>query len=317
MQKIFSHTLSMLLLLISLNAIAQTDIGFTHANELYYNPAFAGVDGVTRVMAIHRSQWLGYQSTFDDGGAPVTQFISLNTPIFKLNSGFGFHVVNDNLGAQNNLEVQGSFAYHLGLKNSKMSFGIKMGIFSQSLNYDRYRAIDPSDVALRGKNGRESQIRPDLALGVFYRAEKYFAGVSFNHLLRSEFDFGVEAIRNALENHLNVMFGYVYKMNDMVITPSFIVQTDFNEYTFLLSGLATYKEKAWGGLAFRQSEDFNAMMGYNFLKSRSLGIGYSFGYIVKNRNAKQTTSHEVMLRYDLPVSVGINKKSQRTPRFRY
>jgi hypothetical protein len=30
--------------------------------------------------------------------------------------------------------------------------------------------------------------KPDLGLGVFYRAEKYYAGVGFNHLL-FKFDF--------------------------------------------------------------------------------------------------------------------------------
>ena len=91
-------------------------------NNLYMTPAFAGVDGVTRFSAIHRSQWLGYQSSFGDGGAPTTQMVSFNTPIYKLRSGVGVYVINDKLGPQNNLEAQAMYAYHLGIKGNKIEY---------------------------------------------------------------------------------------------------------------------------------------------------------------------------------------------------
>src|SRR5690606_29580811 len=109
---------------------AQQDPIFTQYmfNNLYLTPAHAGVDGVTRFSAIHRSQWIGYQSSFGDGGAPMTQMITFNTPIYRLKSGAGVYVLNDRLGPVNNLEAQVSYAYHLGIKESKLSFGIKAGI---------------------------------------------------------------------------------------------------------------------------------------------------------------------------------------------
>ena len=66
---------TLLLLFLGVCAFAQQDALFTQYmfNNLYMTPAFAGVDGVTRFTAIHRSQWLGYQSSFGDGGAPTTQ----------------------------------------------------------------------------------------------------------------------------------------------------------------------------------------------------------------------------------------------------
>ena len=77
--------------------LAQQDPQFTQYmfNTLYYNPGFAGVDGVTKLTAMHRSQWLGYQPTYGGGGAPTTQIVSMTTPLFKINSGFGAYVVND------------------------------------------------------------------------------------------------------------------------------------------------------------------------------------------------------------------------------
>ena len=79
------------------SAHAQQDPQFTQYmfNTLYITPAYAGVDGVTQLTAIHRSQWLGYQSSFNDGGAPTTQMISFTSPIYKLKSGFGVYALND------------------------------------------------------------------------------------------------------------------------------------------------------------------------------------------------------------------------------
>lgn len=299
-------------------AQAQQDAQFSYymKNKLFYNPATAGTEGVTRLSLLHRTQWAGYGGTFDEGGAPSTQVFSMNTPIYRLSSGFGAHVVNDNLGNVNNLEVQVSYAYHLGIKDSKLSFGIRTGLFSQSIGKGEYRAIDTEDPVIISSG--ESQIRPDMAVGVYYRSEKYYAGLSVNHLLKSEFDFGVNVVQNALENHGYLMFGYIHEVNfDVKLTPSFLVQTDFNEYSFIVGGLVEYKEQLWGGLSYRQSEDVNVLLGYNFLKDNSLSFGYSFGYVVKDQDAKQPTTHEVVVSYQLPVNPGSGKKVIRTPRFRH
>lgn len=302
------------------HALAQQDAQFSYymKNMLYYNPAFAGSEGITQITLLHRTQWAGYASTFDDGGAPQTQVFSVTTPIYKFRSGFGAHIVNDNLGPLNNLEVQMSYAYHLGIKNSKLSFGFRAGVFSQSIDYDQYRAIQPDDPALIDKNGKESQVRPDMALGVYFRSEKYYAGASFNHVLKSEFDFGVNNVRNALENHAYLTLGYIHNVNfDLKLSPSMLVQTDFNEYSFIIGGLAYYKDTMWGGASFRQGDDVNILLGYNFLKDKSLSFGYSFGYVIKDQDAKQATTHEVLLSYQLPVNPGTGKKVVRTPRFRH
>ncbi|MBL3657756.1 PorP/SprF family type IX secretion system membrane protein [Fulvivirga sediminis] len=298
------------------NAQQDAQFSFYMKNMLFYNPAFAGTEGITQMTLIHRQQWAGYDGSYSDGGAPTTSVFSMTTPIYRLKSGFGAHVVNDNLGPLNNLEMQVSYAYHLGIKKSKLSFGMRAGLFSQSINVEEYRAIHPDDELLL--NGDESQIRPDMALGVYFRSEKYFAGLSFNHLLKSEFNFGVNAVKNPLENHAYLTMGYVHEVNfDVKVSPSFMVQTDFNEYSFILGGLAYYKEQLWGGVSYRQSDDINAMLGYNFLKDKSLSFGYSFGYVVSQQDAKKPTTHEVLVSYQLPVNPGSGKKIIRTPRFRH
>ena len=300
-------------------AHAQQDPQFTQYmfNSLYITPAYAGVEGVTQLTAIHRSQWAGYQSSFNDGGAPTTQMVSFTSPIYKLKSGFGTYIVNDKLGPQNNLEAHAMYAYHLALKDAKLSFGIKVGIYSQTINYEQYRPIHLDDPLLVNKSGKESQLRPDLGFGLYYRAEKYYLGAGVSHLTRAEFDFNVNDARNALENHLNVTAGYFYEVNfDLTLNPTVLVKTDFKEYSFDLGVIATLKDKMWAGLSFRQSEAANVLLGYSFLKDKSLRLGYAIDVVVKDQEAKENFSHEVLLSYQLPV-YATGKKVVRTPRYRH
>lgn len=304
--------------LVGLVANAQQDPQFTQFmfNTLYYNPGFAGSEGVTKATILHRSQWLGYQPTFGGGGAPTTQIVSFTTPIYKLNSGFGAYIVNDRLGPQNNLEAQATYAYHLGIKESKLSLGVRLGIYSQSINFNLYRPIQDSDPLLQA-GGRESQVRPDLAVGAFFRKEKFYAGASFNHLIQSEFDFGVGQ-RNALQNHMYVTGGYFYELNfDLKFQFVGLVKTDFTKTSFDLGALAYLKDTMWGGLSFRQAEAAIVMLGYSFLKDKSFRVGYALDYVIQDQRAKQPTSHEFMISYELPVNPGSGKKVVRTPRYRH
>lgn len=285
-------------------------------NDLYNNPGYSGVMGVTNFMAIYRSQWVGYSGTYDQGGAPSTFLASFNTPIFRVRSGAGFYFLNDNIGPQNNIQFMASYAYHLGVGNGKLSFGVRAGVFGQSIDFEQYRAVNPDDPLLL--NGKESQYRPDMGVGIYYKAEKYYAGVSLNHLLKTEFDFGSDSLKNALETNAVINGGYSYELNyDVILTPSVIVKTDFVSYSFDISVLATYREKFWGGLSYRQSEAIVALLGVNLLKDKSLKIGYSLDYVFQAQKAKQATSQEILLSYNMAAVTGGGKKIIRTPRFRH
>jgi type IX secretion system PorP/SprF family membrane protein len=298
---------------------AQQDPQFSQYmfNNLYLTPAYAGVDGVTQLSGLYRTQWTGYQSSFGDGGAPQSYILNFNTPIYKLRSGFGTYIMNDRSGPLNNLEAQVMYAYHLGIKDSKLSFGIKAGIYSETINGDKYRPIQSGDPLI--VKGKESQIRPDLGLGIFYRAEKYYAGIGVNHLLRSRFDFSNDSARGALANHMYITAGYYYEVNfDLKINPTMCLKmVDYRQPSLDIGLIATLRDQMWGGLSMRGLESAILLLGYSFTKDKSLKLGYSLDYVIKDQKAKSPTSHELMLSYQLPVNPGSGKKVVRTPRYRH
>jgi type IX secretion system PorP/SprF family membrane protein len=305
-------------LFLSLESSAQQDPQFTQYmfNTFYYNPAFAGTEGVTKITGLYRSQWLGYSPTYGDGGAPTTQILSVNTVIPKVRGGVGAYLVNDNLGPVNNFELTASYAYHFTIKDAKLSLGARVGMVSQKVDFDLYRATDQNDPLLASKSGKESQTRPDFGLGALYKKEKYYVGVGIAHLTEPRFDFGLTQ-NNQLQRHMYITGSYFYDLNfDVRLQFVTLIKSDFTKTSFDLGVLAYFKDVMWGGLSFRQSDAAILILGYSLLKDKSLKVGYSLDYIIKDQQAKQPTSHELMVSYALPVNLS-GKKVIRTPRFRY
>lgn len=193
---------------------------------------------------------------------------------------------------------------------------MKAGIYSQTINFNLYRPIDQNDPVLKS-SGKESQVRPDIAVGAFLQREKYYVGLSFNHLIKSTFDFGLSQ-RNALQTHAYLTGGYYYEVNfDLRLQFSALVKSDFTKTTIDVGGIAYYKDTMWGGLSFRQSEAAILMLGYSLLKDKSLKLGYGLDYVIRDQDAKQPTSHEFLLTYQLPINPASGKKVIRTPRYRH
>lgn len=303
--------------MISTAGWAQQDPQFSQYmfNNFYFNPAFTGTDGVTKITALHRTQWLGYSATFDDGGAPTTQMISVHTPLPVVKGGVGGYFVNDNLGPVTNMEFQGSYAYFIPVRQGRLSLGVRAGMVSQKVDFDQFRAIDPSDPLLQRK-GTETQFRPDFAFGVAFRKERYYVGAGLNHLNQPSYDFGLNQ-DNQLKRHLYFTASYFYEMNfDVRFQFVGLLKSDLVKSSFDLGVLAYLRNTLWGGLSFRQSDALSLLLGYSFLEDKSLSLGYSLDYVINDQDAKEATSHEFMVSYSLPVSTS-RKKVIRTPRFRY
>ena len=303
---------------------SQQDAQFTHYmfNQQYYNPGYTGMSAGPVVTAIHRSQWLGYDGNVNTGGAPNTQLVSVNYPLTQIKgAGVGLYVSNDHLGPVNNMEFQASFAYQLKVQGGILSVGVQAGMYSSGLDFDELIFVDPSD-DLAGLSGKESQIKPDVGFGVYYKRGNIFGGISANHLTKPVFDFGEDQVVNRLSRQYYLVAGYEYRFNpQLTFTPTFLLKSaGLNTYNFDLSVIGKYEDKLWAGLSYRQSESASAMVGYNLLSNRSLSLAYAFDFVVNDQSSKEPTSHELMLVYHLKSTRRPKVKRSkiiRTPRYRY
>lgn len=284
-------------------------------NPSYYNPAWVGTENKAFLAAHHRTQWAGYDASVDPEGAPTTQLISMVVPVQGRFSGFGLSLVNDRSGPLNSVQARLSLSAKKSFNFGQISVGLMPSINVSSLNAN-YRPVDQGDALI--PDGSESQFRPNLHLGVYYQSNRdYFIGVSAENVLRPSFDFSTEA-DNELETNYLLMGGKEFGFTrDLILRPTVLIRSDLKSYSYEFSVIATYQDKMWGGAAFRRSESISVLLGYSFLEDNKLKAGYSFDYVVKNRDSKQPTSHEIFLRYDLPDLIFGGRKAVKTPRFTF
>ncbi|MFC3878973.1 type IX secretion system membrane protein PorP/SprF [Algoriphagus namhaensis] len=301
-------------------AWSQQDAQFTQYmyNGMYYNPAFAGKDGGLRFSALHRSQWLNYTTNSGTGGAPVTQLLTAQNNIAGKNIGYGLTVVNDQIGATGNLEVNLQGAYHKKINRGTLSFGVYAGMFSSSLDYGELIVVNPEPNL--PTSGKESQINFNFGAGILLDKRSFYLGLSSRHLNEPAFDFGDGSFDNQLKNHSYALFGYRFRpVGSLTIEPSLLIKSvSFNNFSYDVSVIATHQNKISGGVAFRGEESISLILGYSLLRDNSLRLGYAFDLVIGGLEAKSPTSHELMLRYVLPdITKQIDRVIQRTPRFRF
>jgi len=304
-------------LIASFTAHAQQDAQFTHYiyNQLFLNPATAGSENVTRFQAIYRSQYQGYQSTFDDGGAPVTQVISANVPLKMLKGGVGITFVNDKIGASTQRDFKLSYAYQMPIGNSQLGIGVSGGYFSRGMDYSRLRAKDENDPLLA--TGRISQTAIDLGAGLYLNNPSYTVGLSMNHINQPTFGLGTDKATNTLKRTANLtgslLIGVSYTID---ISPMLIIKSDLSTISAEAGAIATYDSRYWVGTSYRTGDAVSGLVGANLLGG-SMRIGYAIDVIIGGKNAKSPMSHEVLLSYSLAALRGGKKSIVRTPRYRY
>lgn len=291
-------------------------------NPLYYNPAAAGSEGVTRLQITHRTQYLAYQPTIaGDGGAQSTQLLSFNMPLTNIKGGIGVHAFNDKLGANLNQAVQVSYAYRMALKSGTLALGVQAGMYNRGINYgELFRARDPNDPNIPTQ--QVSQARPDFSAGVYYNTTDYWFGASVTHLNAAKYSFITDRSTDPLDRTVNVTAGYRLGIGyDLDVHPSVLVQYSttgrVKASTITANLIGTYDNRIWAGLGYRLGDAAMATVGINFGRNNALRAGYSADIVVGGSQIKSLTSHEVLLAYALPAPDARKKPIVRTPRFRY
>ncbi len=318
--KCFFWGLSFLIFFLGGEVNAQQDAQFTQYmyNGMYYNPAFAGKDGGFRFSALHRSQWIGYTTSTGEGGAPVTQLLTAEGRLEGKNIGYGFTLVNDQIGPSSNLEVNVQGAFHKKLKRTTLSVGAYAGMFSSTINYGELIVVNPEPNL--PASGKENSMNLNLGLGVLADRGNYYLGLSSRHVNEPNFDFGEGEYGNQLKNHSYLLLGYrLRQVGQLSIESSLLLKTvSFNNFSYDVSVMVSHQNRISGGLAFRGEESVSLLLGYSLLRDNSLVLGYAFDLVVSGLDAKSPTSHELMLSYKLITAKKVVERViQRTPRFRF
>jgi type IX secretion system PorP/SprF family membrane protein len=285
---------------------------YTHYmyNTLSVNPAYAGSRDALTITGLHRSQWVDFK------GAPVTQTLTLHTPLRNEHIGVGLSLSNDKIGPSNNTSLFADFAYIMKLnKKSKLALGLSAGanIFQGQLNT---LALDEQNDAVF-QNNISNRTTPNFGFGAYYSRERFYAGISVPHLIQNNYSVVNMADGSTLiakeQRHYFLIAGTMIKLSNNLefkpttlvkVTPAAPVQADVTASFIIMKKLLI-------GAMYRTGDAAGALIGVDL--TEQLHVGYSYDWSFGLQTAKYNKgSHEIVLRYDFIYS---SKKQIHSPRY--
>ncbi len=303
------------------------------ANKYLLNPAIAGHEGYTAFNLTARKQWANFQ------GSPGTVAISGQTRLVRGsyisrsrnvrrrrrpmtrggNVGLGGYIFTDNLGAINKTGFQGTYAYHISLRQAQLSFGGSLVGMQYHLNKDKMNLLDEDDELILGTSTNGYVL--DANFGAYYSNRDMYAGFSTHNLFESFFKLNNrDGSEIRLERQYMLIGGYRFMVIDFVnLEPNFLFKFSENVVSQLDLGLTSYfKEDYWAGLGYRSgstssvsSESTNgkgtSIIIYGGARVEKFFFGYSFDLTFSSIQKYSYGSHEIMM----AIKLGDNSRRYR------
>src|SRR6187402_717780 len=165
------------LMFTGVSSYAQQDAQFTQYmyNTININPAYAGSRGALSIFALHRTQWVGLD------GAPVTNAVSMNTPLNNSNLGLGVSLINDKIGPTTENAISADLSYTIQTSETwKLSLGMKATANLFDVDPSKLNSVDP-DPSLQNY----SKFSPNIGAGIYYHSNKAYVGFSVPNFIQT------------------------------------------------------------------------------------------------------------------------------------
>ena len=299
-------------------AFSQQDADFSQYmfNHHSVNPGYAGSEDMVCMSLLNRQQWVGFD------GAPNVTIFSVNAPfrLFGTSSGAGLTILSDQLGNDNNLGLNASYAYRTEIGQGTLGIGLGIGMINRALKANWFipAGIDgleqPETDNLIPVND-ESQIVFDLGLGLFYRVGNLYAGLSTTHLNEAKVKYATTDGSSFVKRHYYLTAGYTIQLPNPLfeITPSILIQSDGQVSHYHLNGMLRYNNKLWGGVTYKPGEAIVAMVGLELFNG--IKVGYSYDYSTTTLQSYSGGSHEFMIGYCFSISIDRSPERYKSVRF--
>ena len=210
--------------------------------------------------------------------------------------GVGMHAVVDKAGPINRLDVNATYAYHLGLTESlNISVGVAAGLSKVSLDISKITLennIDPAIVA-----SENERLTPDLGAGIWLYGPRYFIGLSAQQLLGQTLNFTNDGkyTQGKAVPHYFLTAGYkIFVGEDIAAIPSVMVKKVSpapNTYDTNLK--LAFRDKFWLGGSYRHGDSFSALAGFNV--SYLFNLSYSYDFTTSDLGNVSNGTHEIVL----------------------
>jgi type IX secretion system PorP/SprF family membrane protein len=237
-------------------------------NQFMLNPAYAGIYNNFTGNMIVRKQWAGVS------GAPLTAALTAHSSLAS-RLGIGVLVIQDQYGANKNLESQLAFSYKvIDEKGKVLSLGVQGGLVSYRYDYSKLNLeyTDDPDLNLN----QTSFTKPNFGAGAFYMTDNAYIGFSVPRILNIKLIDGSSSNTRYLR-HYYLSGGYVFNHNayrSVKVKTSFLLRHVNGATSLDLTGSLLFVDVLWAGLTIR---NFNAAGIITQLQiNNQFRVGYCF-----------------------------------------
>jgi len=295
----------------SLSIHAQQAPMYTHYmyNTLSVNPGYAGSRDALTVTALHRSQWVDFK------GAPITQTLTMHSPLRNKHIGVGLSVLNDKIGPANNTSVFVDYAYIMQLSlKSKLALGLSAGANIFQANLSTLQLDQQNDPVFL--NNINNHATPNFGFGAYYSRERFYAGISAPDLLQNSYSVIKTEDKNTLigkeQRHYFFIAGAMLNItHNLAFKPTMLIkETAGAPVEADLTASFIIMKKLLLGAMVRTGDAFGGLVGLDITDQLHLGYSYDWSYGLKT-SMYNKGSHEIVLRYDF---IFFNKQQIHSPR---
>ncbi|MCX6326093.1 MAG: type IX secretion system membrane protein PorP/SprF [Bacteroidia bacterium] len=303
------------LILILQPVLSQQDPLSSHYmfNTMTYNPGVAGTSGMICATALIRHQWIGFK------GAPATTVFNISAPVapFKIKSGVGLLIESDNIGFDKDINLSAAYSYLMDLGSGKLGIGLSLGMLNKTLAATWFiptgEGFEQPDGDPLIPTSKESFVAFDAGLGLYFKAEKYYAALSITHLNQPKIKFtkGLPYI----SRHYYLTAGYTLQLPNpsLELIPSVFAFSDGKVAQFTVTSLVKYNKKVWGGVSYRAGDALIGIVGFELYNG--IRLGYAYDFTISDMAKDSRGSHEFMVNYCFDLSLGKSPMKYKSIRF--
>lgn len=300
--------LPLVILVFPLLVFSQHEVTYSQYmfNNLLVNPAYAGYKEDINISLLNRNQWIGIK------GAPVTQsFIADGAFFHNNNVGLGLSVLNDKVGIQGQTAAMANYAYRLPVGDeSRLSFGIGVGVVQFSLNGDKAVISDNTDINF---SGIQNHLSPDARFGIHFSNERFYVGASATNLLTTALNKNKANAAYVVlpPTHIFLTAGTIIDVNnDVKLKPSLMLRDDPRGMgNFDINASFLLKDVLWIGGSYRMGVDMwkktsgvsatfqqNSLVGLvEVFIAKQFRVGYAYDHSLSGLSSHSTGGHEISL----------------------
>ena len=289
------YILGILLIFLQLSVKGQPDPIFTQYmfNLQSINPAYAGLWEQRGFNSLIRKQWLGIDNS------PLTQILSLHTPLKNEVAGVGFNIMHDRFAFENRIDLSLDYAYEIMLSyTQRLRMGMKLGFMYYSNPLSKYKLNPAGEPDPIFQNDIELRFLPNVGFGLFYYSDNYY--VSFSMPRAAKTNDMKEYINYSAfmqERYFYLSGGYVFRLSsDLIFKPVILIRSNIGSPSQIdLSANFLLKEKLWVGAMFRTNDAICFITQWHF--NSNMRVGYAMDITLTNLSGHHLGTHEFSFSY--------------------